>query len=151
MSQWIDGHRAAELRHNAFELLPAANRCDGLFKGRAVLFCFEQRRSKGPEGVQGIVQYCPRILKALIAPLLRTPEGLADDPVMGLDHCIGDGAAPFHSTDGETATIRYVAQSVGEVALPLAAQKGNAMEERSSADRREDRSPAGIPGGQAGR
>ena len=87
---------------NAFELLPAAgSRCDGLFKRRAVPFCLEQRRSKGPEGVQGIVQYCPRILNALIAAPLRTPEGLADDPVMGLDHSIGDSATPFHGTDGD--------------------------------------------------
>lgn len=50
---------------------------------------------------------------------------------MGLYHGIGDGATPFHGTDGEdgeTAITRNVAQSVGEVALPLAAQTGNAME-----------------------
>ena len=49
---------------------------------------------------------------------------------MGLDHGIGDSATPFHGTDGEdgeTAITRNVAQSVGEVALPLAAQTGNAM------------------------
>ena len=40
----------------------------------------EKGRSKGPEGVQSIVQYCPRILNACIAAPLRTPEGLADDP-----------------------------------------------------------------------
>ena len=131
--QGIGGHRVAQLRSrsdHAFELLPPAGRCDGLFKGRAVPFRFEQRRSKGPEGVQGIVQYCPRILNSLIAALLRTPEGLVDDPVMGLDHGIGDSATPFHGTDGtdgETAITRNVAQFVGEVALPLAAQTGNAM------------------------
>ena len=76
------------------------------------------------------MQYCPRILNARIAAPLRTPEGLADDPVMGLDHGIGDSAAPFHGTDGtdgETAITRNVAQPVGEVALPLAAKTGNAM------------------------
>ena len=49
---------------------------------------------------------------------------------MGLDHGIGDSAAPFHGTDGEdgeTAITRNVAQPVGEVALPLAAKTGNAM------------------------
>ena len=49
---------------------------------------------------------------------------------MGLDHGIGDGAAPLHSTDGtdgETAITRNVAQPVGEVALPLATKTGNAM------------------------
>ena len=76
------------------------------------------------------MQYCPRILNARIAAPLRTPEGLVDDPVMGLDHGIGDSAAPFHGTDGtdgETAITRNVAQPVGEVALPLAAKTGNAM------------------------
>ena len=85
---------------NAFELLPAAGSRHGLFQRRAVPFCLEQRRSKGPEGGQSIAQYCPRILNARIAAPLRTPEGLADDPVMGLDHGIGDSAAPFHGTDG---------------------------------------------------
>ena len=83
------------------------------------------------------MQYCPRILNARIAAPPRTreglvPEGLADDPVMGLDHGIGDSAAPFHGTDGEdgeTAITRNVAQPVGEVALPLAAKTGNAMRE----------------------
>ena len=49
---------------------------------------------------------------------------------MGLDHGIGDSAAPFHGTDGEdgeTAITRNVAQPVGEVALPLAAKTGNTM------------------------
>ena len=76
------------------------------------------------------MQHCPRILKARIAAPLRAPEGLADDPVMGLDHGIGDSAAPLHGTDGEdgeTAITRNVAQPVGEVAFPLAAQTGNAM------------------------
>ena len=76
------------------------------------------------------MQYCPRILNARIAAPLRTPEGLADDLVMGLDHGIGDSAAPFHGTDGEdgeTAITRNVAQPVCEVALPLAAKTGNAM------------------------
>ena len=76
------------------------------------------------------MQYCPRILNARVAAPLRTPEGLADDPVMGLDHGIGDSAAPLHGTDGEdgeTAITRNVAQPVGEVALPLAAKTGNAM------------------------
>ena len=115
---------------NAFELLPAAGSCDGLFKQRAVPFCLEKRRSKGPEGGQSIAQYCPRILNARIAAPLSTPEGLADDPVMGLDHGIGDSDAPLHSTDdtdGETAITRYVAQPVCEVALPLPAETGNAM------------------------
>ena len=131
--QGIGGHRVAQLRSrsdNAFELLPAAGSRDGLFQRRAVPFCLEQRRSKGPEGGQSIAQYCPRILNARIAAPLRTPEGLADDPVMGLDYGIGDSAAPLHSTDGtdsETAITRNVAQPVGEVALPLAAKTGNAM------------------------
>ena len=133
MRQGIGRHRVAQLlsrSDNAFELLPAPGSRDGLFKRRAVPFCLEQRRSKGPEGGQSIVQYCPRILNTRIAAPLRTPEGLADDPVMGLDHGIGDSAAPFHGTDGEdgeTAITRNVAQPVGEVALPLAAKTGNAM------------------------
>ena len=104
VSQGVGGHRVVQLLRrsdNAFELLPAAGSRDGLFKRRAVPFCLEQRRPKGPEGVQGIVQHRPRILKARIAALLRAPKGLADDPVMGLDHGIGDSAAPFHGTDGE--------------------------------------------------
>ena len=131
--QGIGRHRVAQLlsrSDNAFELLPAAGSRDGLFQRRAVPFCLEQRRSKGPEGGQSIAQYCPRILNARIAAPLRTPEGLADDPVMGLDHGIGDSAAPFHGTDGEdgeTAITRNVAQPVGAVALPLAAKTGNAM------------------------
>ena len=103
VSQGIGRHRVAQLRSrsdNVFELPPAAGSRHGLFKRRAVPFCLEKRRSKGPEGVQGIVQYCPRILKAFIAAPHRTPEGLADDPVMGLDHGIGDSAAPLHGTDG---------------------------------------------------
>ena len=99
VSQGIGRHRVAQLlsrSDNAFELLPAAGRRDGLFKRRAVPSCLEKRRSKGPEDLQGIVQYCPRILNARIAAPLRTPEGLADDPVMGLDHGT-DGE------DGETA------------------------------------------------
>ena len=133
MRQGIGRHRVAQLRSrsdNAFELLPAAGSRDGLFKRRAVPFCLEKRRPKGPEGRQSIVQYCPRILNARIAAPLRTPEGLADDPVMGLDHGIDDSAAPFHGTDGtdgETAITRNVAQPVCEVALPLAAKTGNAM------------------------
>ncbi len=115
---------------NAFELLPAAGSRDGLFQRCAVHFCIKKRRSKGPEGVQSIVQYCPRILNARIATPLRTSEGLADDPVMGLDHGIGDSAAPLHGadgTDGETAITRNVTQPVGEVAFPLAAKTRNAM------------------------
>ena len=130
VGQGIGRHRVAQLlsrSDNAFELLPAAGSRDGLFKRRAVPFCLEQRRSKGPEGGQSIAQYCPRILNARIAAPLRTPEGLADDPVMGLDHSIGDSAAPLHSTDGETAITRNIAQPVCEVALPLAAKTGNAM------------------------
>ena len=133
MRQGIGRHRVAQLlsrSDNAFEPLPAADSSDSLFKRRAVLFCLEKRRSKGPEGCQSIVQYCPLILNARIAAPLRTTEGLADDPVMGLDHGIGDSAAPFHGTDGtdgETAITRNVAQPVCEVALPLAAQTGNAM------------------------
>ena len=133
VSQGIGRHGVAQLRSrsdNAFELLPAAGSRDGLFKRRAVPFCLEKRRAKGPEGVQGIVQHCPRILNAHIAAPLRTPEGLADDPVMGLDHGIGDSAAPLHGTDGEdgeTAITRNVAQPACEVALPLAAKTGNTM------------------------
>ena len=114
--QGIGRHGVAQLlsrSDNAFELLPAAGRRDGLFQRRAVPFCLEQRRSKGPEGGQSIAQYCPLILNARIAAPLRTPEGLADDPVMGLDHSIGDSAAPLHGTDGtdgETAITRNVAQ-----------------------------------------
>ena len=110
VSQGIGGHRAAQLLRrsdNAFELLPAAGSRDGLFKRRAVPFCLEKRPSKGPEGVQGIVQYCPRILKALIAAPLRTTEGLADDPVMGPDHGIGDSAAPLHSTAQTARMARW--------------------------------------------
>ena len=116
MRQGIGGHGVAQLlsrSDNAFELLPAAGSCDGLFQRRAVSFCLEQRRSKGPEGSQSIAQYGPRILNARIAAPLRIPEGLADDPVVGLDHSIGDSAAPFHSTDGtdgETEITRNVAQ-----------------------------------------
>ena len=133
VSQGIGRHRVVQLlrrRDNAFELLPTAGSRDGLFQRRAVHFCLEKRRSKGPEGGQSIVQYCPRILNARSATPLRAPEGRADDPVMGLDHGIGDGAAPLHGTDGadgETAITRNVAQPVGEVALPLAAKTGNAM------------------------
>ena len=133
VSQRIGRRRVAQLisrSDNALEPLPTAGSRDGLFKRRAVHFCLEKRRSKGPEGVQSIVQYCPRILNTRIATPLRTSEGLADDPVMGLDHGIGDGAAPLHGadgTDGETAITRNVAQPVSEVALPLAAKTRNAM------------------------
>ena len=69
VGQGIGRHRVAQLlsrSDNAFELLPAAGSRDGLFKRRAVPFCLEQRRSKGPEGGQSIAQYCPRILNARI-------------------------------------------------------------------------------------
>ena len=55
MRQGIGRHRVAQLlsrSDNAFELLPAPGSRDGLFKRRAVPFCLEQRRSKGPEGGQ---------------------------------------------------------------------------------------------------
>ena len=115
VGQGIGGHRVVHLlsrSDNAFELLPAAGRRDGLFKGRAAPFRLEQRHAKGLEGDQDIVQHCPRILKAFIAAPLRASEGLAHDPVMGLDHGIGDSAAPLHGTDGEdgeTAITRNVA------------------------------------------
>ena len=103
---------------------------DGPLQRHAVPFCIKMRRSKGPEGVQGIVQYRPRILNAHIALAFRTQEGLADDPVVGRNHGICDSAAPLHGTggeDGETAITGNVAQPVGEVALPLSAKTGNAM------------------------
>lgn len=49
---------------------------------------------------------------------------------MGLDHCIGNGTAPFDGADredGQAAGARYVTQISGEVSLPLSAKAGNAV------------------------
>lgn len=56
--------------------------------------------------------------------------GLSDDPVMGLDHRIGDRRLPFHGADGKDrpAPIRAdVPQAIGKVALALPTQASDTV------------------------
>jgi len=87
-------------------------------------------RFEGREGLQGVVQRGLGAVRAGVTSGLRLTRGLADDPVMGCDHRIGNGTAAFEDADckdGKAAVARYVPQIPGEVSLPRSAKAGNAV------------------------
>ena len=133
MRQGVSCHRVGQLGrgcHHVFEVRPATCNFDGGIKGCAIRLRFQQSGAQIPERSQCLTQRGSGIRDTRIGQPLRIPPDLANDPVMGLDHGIGDGRLPFHSADGkgrQAPVTRDVAQSVGKVALALAAQAGDPM------------------------
>lgn len=89
---------------------------------------FQEGGTEGGEGLQGVLQRRFGIVHPGVTSRFRLAPGLADDPIVGLDHGVGNGAAPFQSTDrknGETAVTRDIPQIAREVSLALPAKAGN--------------------------
>lgn len=97
----------------------------------------DQSAAQLDEGPQRSAHRCLLVPDPLPAGVHRRAERPADDAVVRLDHGVGQERLPLgrtHRQNGNAAIVREFAQSVGEVALPLAAQardsmRGNALEE----------------------
>ncbi|UFF53348.1 hypothetical protein [Pseudosulfitobacter pseudonitzschiae] len=82
---------------------------------------FQECRSQCLEGLQGVLQRQFGIVHPGVTSRFRLAPGLADDPVMGLDHGVSNGAAPFQSTnrkDGETAVTEISRRSPAKYRSP---------------------------------
>jgi len=90
----------------------------------------QQGGTEGGEGLQGVLQRRSGIVHPGVTSRFRLAPRLADDPVMGLDDNVGNGAAPFQRTDrkyGEAAIARDISQIASEVSLALSAKAGNTV------------------------
>ena len=114
----------------SLQIRPSWTGRDGVLKRHVVVLRFEKGRPHVAERAQGLLDLRLRAFHAVITQPGGLPPGPADDPVMCLDHGIGDRAALFRHTDGKdcvAAVVRQITQSVREVAFTLPTQAGDAM------------------------
>ena len=133
MGQWVCGHRVRQLGGGGdqpFEPTPPASQLCRLIQGRPIASGVQQGRPERFEGAQGVLHRRLCVGDFGVAQPLRALPGLADDPVMGLDHRVGNRGTPLDGANrenGQAAVAADVTQTIGKVAFALTPQAGHPM------------------------
>ena len=81
--------------NKGFEAIPTRTARDDGFQRLAVILCIDQGTANFGEGFQGVAHRVRFIRDLRLANALRSTVEPADDPVMGLDHGVGEHRLPF--------------------------------------------------------
>jgi hypothetical protein len=137
MGDRVSGHRTRQFGrrcHKAFKLKPTTGRFGCCIKRGLIPLGFQKGSAQIFEGAKRIMQggFCIRDTR--IAQPLRILPSLAYNPVMGIDHRIGNPRVPFHRADrenGKTPVAGDVWQAIGKIPFALTAKLRNPVGRQS--------------------
>tara|TARA_R110002096_G_scaffold87330_1_gene200517 strand:+ start:147 stop:593 length:447 start_codon:yes stop_codon:yes gene_type:complete len=133
MDYRVSGHRIRQFGggcHKAFKLKPTTGHFGCHIKGGLIPLGLQKGSAQGFEGAKCVVQggFCIRY--ARVTQPFRILPSLTHDPVMGLDHRIGNPRVPFYGADrenGQAPVAGNVSQAIGKISFALAAQLRNTV------------------------